>query len=51
MKGLAEVTVIRLDLLDRAISLAVLCSFTHTKVVGYTHKPSTRDTAGQRAVV
>ena len=50
MKDLAQVAVIRLGFLDGSISLAVLRSFTHTKVVDYPHEPSKRDTARQLAV-
>ena len=39
-----------LGLLGGSISLAVLRSFTHVKVVGYTHRPSTRAKARELAV-
>ena len=50
MKDLKQVTVLGLGLLGGSISLAVLRSFTQVKVVGYTHRPSTRDKARQLAV-
>ncbi len=50
MKGLRQATVVGLGLLGGSISLAVLRSFTRVKVVGYTHRPSTRDKARQLAV-
>ncbi|HUT46554.1 MAG TPA: prephenate dehydrogenase/arogenate dehydrogenase family protein [Sedimentisphaerales bacterium] len=50
MKDLKQVTVLGLGLLGGSISLAVLRSFTHVKVVGYTHRPSTRAKARQLAV-
>lgn len=51
MKDLRQITVIGLGLLGGSISLAVLRSFAEVKVVGYTHRPSTRDKARQLAVV
>ena len=50
MKDLKQVTVLGLGLLGGSISLAVLRSFAQVKVVGYTHRPSTRDKARQLAV-
>ena len=50
MKDLRQITVIGLGLLGGSISLAVLRSFARVKVVGYTHRPSTRDKARQLAV-
>lgn len=50
MKGLGQITVLGLGLLGGSISLAVLRSFTGVKVVGYSHRPSTRDKARQLAV-
>lgn len=50
MKDLRQITVIGLGLLGGSISLAVLRSFAKVKVVGYTHRPSTRDKARQLAV-
>jgi prephenate dehydrogenase len=51
MKGLRQVTVIGLGLLGGSISLAVLRSFARIKVVGYTHRPSTRAKARELSVV
>jgi prephenate dehydrogenase len=42
MKDLRQITVMGLGLLGGSISLAALRSFTRIKVVGYTHRPSTR---------
>jgi len=50
MKDLKQTTVVGLGLLGGSISLAVLRSFTRTKVVGYTHRPSTREKARNLAV-
>lgn len=50
MNDLRRVAVLGLGLLGGSISLAVLRSFTRVRVVGYTHRPSTRDKAGQLAV-
>jgi len=50
MRDLKQITVIGLGLLGGSISLAVLRSFARVKVVGYTHRPSTRDKARQLAV-
>ncbi len=45
MKDLRQITVIGLGLLGSSISLAVLRSFARVKVIGYTHRPSTRTKA------
>jgi prephenate dehydrogenase len=50
VKDLQQTTVIGLGLLGGSISLAVLRSFARAKVVGYTHRPSTRAKARQLAV-
>ena len=50
MKDLRQITVMGLGLLGGSISLAVLRSFTRVKVVGYTHRPSTRAKARGLAV-
>lgn len=50
MKELKQTTVIGLGLLGASISLAVLRSFSGMKVVGYSHRPSTRDKARELAV-
>ncbi len=50
MKDLRQITVIGLGLLGGSISLAVLRSFTRVKVIGYTHRPSTRTKARELAV-
>ncbi|HCO95434.1 MAG TPA: hypothetical protein DIU00_16040 [Phycisphaerales bacterium] len=50
MKDLKQTTVVGLGLLGGSISLAVLRSFARVKVVGYTHRPSTRDKARNLAV-
>jgi prephenate dehydrogenase len=50
MKDLNQITVIGLGLLGGSISLAVLRSFSGVRVVGYAHRASTRDKAGQLAV-
>ena len=50
MKDLTQITVIGLGLLGGSISLAILRSFSGVKVVGYAHRASTRDKAGQLAV-
>jgi prephenate dehydrogenase len=50
VKDLKRTTVIGLGLLGGSISLAVLRSFARAKVVGYTHRPSTRARARQLAV-
>jgi len=50
MKSLKQVTVVGLGLLGGSIALGILRSFTRVKVVGYTHRPSTRAKARQLAV-
>ncbi len=50
MRELKKVVVVGLGLLGGSISLAVLRSFARTKVVGYTHRASTREKARQLAV-
>ena len=50
MKDLRQTTVIGLGLLGGSISLAVLRAFARVRVVGYTHRPATRDRARQLAV-
>jgi prephenate dehydrogenase len=50
MNNLRQVAVLGLGLIGGSISLAILRSFTQVKVVGYTHRPSTRDKAGRLAV-
>ena len=50
MKDLNQVTVVGLGLLGGSISLAVLRSFAGIKVVGYTHRCSTRAKARELAV-
>ena len=50
MKDLNQITVIGLGLLGSSISLAILRSFSKVRVVGYTHRASTRDKARQLAV-
>jgi prephenate dehydrogenase len=50
VKDLRQITVIGLGLLGGSISLAVLRSFARIKVIGYTHRPSTRDKARRLAV-
>jgi prephenate dehydrogenase len=50
MKDLKQTTVVGLGLLGGSISLAVLRSFARVKVVGYTHRPSTREKARNLAV-
>ncbi|MFZ2147015.1 MAG: prephenate dehydrogenase/arogenate dehydrogenase family protein [Sedimentisphaerales bacterium] len=50
MKDLRQITVMGLGLLGGSISLAVLRSFARVKVVGYTHRPSTRAKARGLAV-
>lgn len=51
MKDLGQVTVLGLGLLGGSISSAVLRCFTQVKVVGYSHRASTRKKAKQLAVV
>ena len=50
MKDLRQTTIIGLGLLGGSIALAVLRSFARAKVVGYTHRASTRAKARQLAV-
>ena len=50
MKDLRQITIVGLGLLGGSISLAVLRSFAKVKVVGYTHRASTRDKARRLAV-
>ena len=50
VKGLRQTTVIGLGLLGGSIARAVLRSFARVKVVGYTHRPSTRAKARELAV-
>lgn len=50
MKDLKQITVIGLGLLGSSITLAVLRTFAGIKVVGYTHRPSTRRKARKLAV-
>jgi len=50
LKELRQITVIGLGLLGGSISLAVLRSFSKVKVVGYTHRATTRRKAKQLAV-
>ena len=50
VKGLRQTTVIGLGLLGGSIAMAVLRSFARVKVVGYTHRPSTRAKARELAV-
>jgi prephenate dehydrogenase len=50
MNDLRQITVVGLGLLGGSISLAALRSFTRIKVVGYTHRPSTRAKARRLAV-
>ena len=50
MNDLKQITVMGLGLLGGSISLAALRSFTRIKVVGYTHRPSTRAKARGLAV-
>jgi len=50
LKCLRQITVAGLGLLGGSIALAVLRSFPRIKVVGYTHRPSTRRKARELAV-
>jgi len=50
LKDLKQITVIGLGLLGGSITLGVLRSFPKIKVVGYTHRRSTRNKARQLAV-
>lgn len=51
MNNLRQIAVLGLGLIGGSISLAILRSFTRVKVVGYTHRASTRDKARRLAVV
>lgn len=51
MNNLRQVAVLGLGLIGGSISLAILRSFSKVKVVGYTHRASTRDKAKRLAVV
>jgi len=50
LKDLRQITVIGLGLLGGSITLAVLRSFSRVKVVGYSHRRTTRNKARQLAV-
>lgn len=50
LKDLTQTTVIGLGLLGGSIALGVLRSFSRMNVVGYTHRPSTRNKARQLAI-
>jgi len=50
LRDLKQITVIGLGLLGGSITLAILRTFSGVKVVGYTHRPSTRKKARQLAV-
>ena len=50
MRHLRQVTVVGLGLLGGSISSAILRSFARTKVVGYAHRPSTREKAKRLSV-
>ena len=50
MKDLRQITVVGLGLLGGSISLAVLRSFPRVKMVGYTHRPSTRAKARKLSI-
>ncbi|MHC4145145.1 MAG: prephenate dehydrogenase [Planctomycetota bacterium] len=50
MKDLKQITIVGLGLLGGSISLSALRSFPRAKVIGYTHRPSTRAKARQLAV-
>ncbi|MHC4071771.1 MAG: prephenate dehydrogenase [Planctomycetota bacterium] len=50
MKDLEQITIVGLGLLGGSISLSALRSFPRAKVIGYTHRPSTRAKARQLAV-
>jgi prephenate dehydrogenase len=50
VKNLKQITVVGLGLLGGSISLAALRSFARAKVVGYSHRPSTRTRARRLAV-
>jgi prephenate dehydrogenase len=50
MKDLKQLSIIGLGLLGGSVSLAVLRSFAQVKVIGYSHRPSTRKKARKLAV-
>jgi prephenate dehydrogenase len=50
MKDLRQLSIIGLGLLGGSVSLAVLRSFSRVKVIGYSHRPSTRTKARKLAV-
>jgi len=50
MKDLKQLSVIGLGLLGGSVSLAVLRSFARVKVIGYSHRPSTRNKARKLTV-
>ncbi|MHC4560278.1 MAG: prephenate dehydrogenase [Planctomycetota bacterium] len=50
MKDLRQVTIVGLGLLGGSIALGILRSFARIRVVGYSHRPSTRAKARQLAV-
>jgi len=50
MKDLKQFSIIGLGLLGGSVSLAVLRSFARVKVIGYSHRPSTRNKARKLAV-
>jgi prephenate dehydrogenase len=50
MKDLRRLSIIGLGLLGGSVSLAVLRSFARVKVIGYSHRPSTRNKARKLAV-
>ncbi|MCP4610790.1 MAG: prephenate dehydrogenase/arogenate dehydrogenase family protein [Planctomycetes bacterium] len=50
MKDLKQLSIIGLGLLGGSVSLAVLRSYARIKVIGYSHRPSTRNKARKLAV-
>jgi prephenate dehydrogenase len=50
MKDLKQLSIIGLGLLGSSVSLAVLRSFARVNVIGYSHRPSTRNKARKLAV-
>ncbi|MGD8787481.1 MAG: prephenate dehydrogenase/arogenate dehydrogenase family protein [Phycisphaerales bacterium] len=50
MKDLRQITVVGLGLLGGSLSLAILRSFPRVKIVGYTHRPSTRAKARKLSI-
>jgi prephenate dehydrogenase len=50
MKDLRQITVVGLGLLGGSLSLAILRSFPRVKMVGYTHRPSTRAKARKLSI-